>query len=169
MSVAEKGKVLVVDDDASLREFLSVLLDKEGYQVYMAGSAKEGLETLDRHPIDVVLTDVKMPGMDGIEFLAEVRKRSRDVVMIIMTAYSTWQKAVEAMRLDAFDYIRKPFDNDDIKATLQRALKLARAVRSGVANAALDRVIIGRTPAMQAVHVLVRRVAATDSTVLIQG
>ncbi len=164
-----KGRILVVDDDPSLRETLGILLRRAGHEVDAAANVKEALAAADGKGFDVILTDVRMPGGDGIGLLAEIARRSPDAVTIVMTAYSTWPQAVEAMRLGAFDYVRKPFDNDDILATIGRALALAGAGRKGTASEAAERTIFGRSPKIQELHGLIARVAPTDSTVLIQG
>ncbi len=167
------GNVLVVDDEESMRIFLSVMLEKEGYAVHTAGSGQEAYELFRRRPFDLVLEDLKMPGMDGIELLRLLKKEDPKSLVIIMTAYSTWDSAVEAMRLGAYDYIKKPFDNRDIKATVARAVNLKRLFESSRAtpDAEVGKItnIIGHSASMQSIFGLIRRVAPTDSTVLIQG
>ncbi len=160
-----------MDDDASLRETLEILLTRAGHAVTAAGSAQEALEIASEKEFDAALLDVRMPGsgLDGIALLARICKRFPATVPIVMTAYSTWAQAVEAMRLGAFDYVRKPFDNDDILATIDRALRLARAQGEASARESVERTIFGRSPAIQELHALIARVAPTDSTVLIQG
>lgn len=168
----DKGRILVVDDDASLRETLLILLRRAGHEAEAVASAAAAIEKIETRPFDVVLTDVRMPGGDGVALLPEIRKRAPSAVPIVMTAYSTWSQAVEAMRLGAFDYVRKPFDRDNIIATVARGVRLARAIAAqgkGHKEGALDRTIFGRSPAIQELHALIARIAPTDSTVLMQG
>jgi two-component system response regulator PilR (NtrC family) len=165
------GSVLIVDDEAGMREILSIILSREGYDVETARSVREALELLRARAFDVTLTDLRMPGQGGIDLLRHIKSADADALVIIITAFSTWDSAVEAMRLGAFDYIRKPFDNADIKAVIARALDVSRRMRSrGPSDVpAYVRNIIGASPSISAVHDLIRRVAPTDSTILIQG
>ncbi len=167
------GRVLVVDDEESMREFLSVILRKEGHEVETAAGGEEALERERNASFDVVLEDLKMPGMDGIELLQALKERDPELLVIIMTAYSTWNSAVEAMRLGAYDYVRKPFDNNDIKATVARAVSLKRAHERAEApperGTGRGATMVGHSAKMQEVFSLIRRVAPSDSTVLIMG
>lgn len=173
MPSPEAGAVLVVDDEESLRELLSVMLTKEGYSIQTAASAEDALLTFQRGRYDVVLSDVRMPGMDGITLLGRLREADPDILVIVMTAFSTWQRAVEAMRLGAFDYVRKPFDNRDVKATIARAIR-SRRLKEQYPNRDRDDIgpigtIIGSSKPLRDALDLVRRVAPTDSTVLVTG
>ena len=170
------GRVLVVDDEPSMRELLGVVLQKAGHAVVAAGSGPAALAAYDtarrhREAFDVVLQDVRMTGMDGIAVLAALRERDPDATVVIMTAYSSWASAVEAMRLGAFDYVRKPFDNRDIRATVQRAIAARQERVGGDAGEIWAKVLgmIGHGAAMQDVFAVVRRVAPTESTVCITG
>ncbi len=167
------GSVLVVDDEESMRIFLSVMLGKEGYSVHTAADGREAYELFRRRPFDLVIEDLKMPEMDGIELLALLKKEDPRALVIIMTAYSTWDSAVEAMRLGAYDYIKKPFDNRDIKATVARAINLKKLFEAthSTPDAEVMKItnIIGHSASMQDIFGLIRRVAPTDSTVLILG
>ncbi len=167
---AGPSRILLVDDDESLRSFLTILLQKEGYEVRVAATYAEAVEAFRSHGADLVLQDVRLPDRGGIDLLRSLRQIDPQAVVLVMTAYTTWADAVEAMRLGAFDYLRKPFDNDDIKATLARALRL-RALRGqkGGLPSALEGQMVGHSPAIRRIHEMVRRVAATDATVLIQG
>jgi len=171
--IETRGKILVVDDEESMREFLSVILRKEGYAVDCAADGREAFALAREQPFDLILEDLKMPGMDGIELLRALKEHDPEVLVIIMTAYSTWNSAVEAMRLGAYDYIRKPFDNNDIKATVARAIGLRRLHEDSRDGAGEIPVkisnLIGHSLEMQEVFSLIRRVAPTDSTVLITG
>jgi two-component system response regulator PilR (NtrC family) len=167
------ARLLVVDDEESMRVFLKVMLTKEGYDVVTARDGLEAVSLYERHRFDLVLEDLKMPGLDGIEVLRRLKELDEQVLIIIMTAYSTWNSAVEAMRLGAYDYIKKPFDNRDIKATVARAINVKRQfeLSKSLTDADISPVtnIIGRSDNMQEIYTLIRLVAPTDSTVLIQG
>jgi two-component system response regulator PilR (NtrC family) len=167
-------RILIVDDEASIGDVLSIALRKEGYEVVTETNPVRALERFRKEPFDLVLQDLKMPEMDGLQLLRELKGRREDVIVIIMTAYSTWDRAVEAMRLGAYDYIKKPFDTQlDIKATVARALagrdhwtEFARRFDEMLGQIGL---VIGYSKAMRQVRDLILRVAPTDSTVLIQG
>ena len=165
------GSILVVDDEAGMREVLSTILGRAGYDVVAAPSVAEGLAFLAERPFDVTITDLRMPGTDGISLLQQIKSRDSNALVIVITSFSTWDSAVEAMRLGAFDYIKKPFDNDDIKAVVARAMEVALQLKThGSAEVpAYVRNIIGAGPVIQEIHNLIRRVAPTDSTILIQG
>jgi two-component system response regulator PilR (NtrC family) len=173
MSPDSKGRILVVDDEEGVKDLLCIMLRRCGYETEGALSGEEALENFRKRPADVVLQDVRMPGMDGIQLLRSLKEIDPDVLVIIMTAFSTWSTAVEAMRLGAYNYIKKPFDNDAIRDMVGRALEHARRLHAPEASdqqAGLSlRMIVGNTPQMQEVFRIVRRIAPTDSTVLIQG
>ena len=116
-------KVLLVDDEKDFVEMLSLRLQEEGEMVSSANSGKECLDTLERANIDVVVLDIKMPGMDGMETLAEIRKRFPLVEVIMLTGHGSTETAVEGMKLGAFDYLMKPADFDELTSKLQNARK----------------------------------------------
>jgi two-component system response regulator PilR (NtrC family) len=167
-------RVLIVDDEQSICDVLSISLKKEGYSVAAETNPKRALERLRKDPVDLVLQDLKMPEMDGIDLLREIKKIREETVVIIMTAYTTWDRAVEAMRLGAYDYIKKPFDTQiDIKGTIARALQsreqqiqFARTFDEMLGRIGL---VVGYSKAMKIVRDLIQRAAPTDSTVIIQG
>jgi two-component system response regulator PilR (NtrC family) len=167
-------RILIVDDEQSICDVLSISLKKEGYVVAAETNPRKALERLKREPFDLVLQDLKMPEMDGIDLLREIKKLREETVVIIMTAYTTWDRAVEAMRLGAYDYIKKPFDTQiDIKGTISRALasrdqqiQFARTFDDMLGRIGL---VVGYSKAMKTVRDLIQRAAPTDSTVLIQG
>ncbi len=167
-----KERILIVDDEQSMCEYLSLVLEKEGYLTSTAADAFEALRIVEEEPIDLVVEDLKMPKMDGIELLKRLKEKNEKLPVIIMTAFSTWDSAVQAMRLGAFDYIRKPFDNQDIRDVISRALQLARHLKTGPPDTSgifqLNN-LIGTSPQMLEVQQLIRRVAPTDSTILILG
>nr|AQQ75135.1 hypothetical protein [uncultured bacterium] len=171
----EKHKLLIVEDDVDLRETLTTFLTRAGYDVAQARDGSEALEALDKEPPDLVLADIHMPGMDGLALLAEVKARYPETIVIMMTAFSSIDSAVEAMRRGAEDYLSKPLQLADAQMSVERALE-RRALRSRVAQLetqARDRYrfdqIIGVSPAMRRVFQIVERVARTNATVLISG
>jgi two-component system response regulator PilR (NtrC family) len=172
--MANPFRILVVDDEQSICDVLSISLRKEGYEVASEIDPRRALDRFRNERFDLVLQDVKMPGMDGIDLLREMKKVREDVVVVVMTAYSTWDRAVEAMRLGVYAYIKKPFDLQvDIKATVARALQVrdARLEFARGFDGMLQRIglVIGYSKAMLQVRDLILRAAPTDSTVLIQG
>ena len=168
----KSARILVVDDDRSPREALSILLTKEGHAVTTAPSGEEALAICAKGPPDLMLLDVKMPGMDGLEVLARVKAEDPHRMVLVMTAHGDWTKAVEAMRLGAYDYFEKPFDNADMLDTVRRALLRGgrlRGVSAGEVEATIERNLIGNDPALRRVRHVVRQVAPTDGTVLVHG
>ena len=168
-------KILVIDDDESLRRVLEYNLAQEGYAVLTAGSGEQGLELLKKEGADVVVTDVRMPGMDGLQVMEAIRKHDPNIQVIILTAFGSIEMAVEAMKAGAFHYISKPFNRDELKLTIQRALKLRDAERENVAlrqalqaRGSLDR-IIAESGRMREIVDMVKRVSPTETTVLILG
>jgi two-component system NtrC family response regulator len=167
--------VLIVDDERNYLAVLEELLSEEGYQVITAEGAKSGLECIEENDLDVVITDMKMPGMDGMEFMERIRLRQPDLPVIMMTAFGSVEKAVEAMRKGAFDYILKPFKNEQLKLTIGKAIGHYQLVRQ---NRQLARElqgkyhfgnIIGKSAQMQRIFELIEKVAPTKATVLITG
>jgi two-component system, NtrC family, response regulator PilR len=167
--------VLVVDDEASMREFLEILLTTEGYRVLTAPNGRAALEIFEKEgpALDLVIQDLKMPGMDGIELLRRIKQKSPDLPVVVITAFSSWDNAVEAMRLGSYDYIRKPFDTDVIRSVVQRAIEQRMAMASAPASLreelSYKSEIIGNNLLMQEVFQMIKRIAPTDSTVLIKG
>jgi len=168
-------KILVIDDDESLRRILEYNLAQEGYAVLSAASGEQGLELLKREGADLVVTDVRMPGMNGLQLLEGVRKVYPNIQVIIITAFGTIEMAVEAMKVGAFHYISKPFNRDELKLTIKKALQLKELERETVAlrqelkeRTWLD-TIIAESSQMKAILELVERVAPTETTVLILG
>ena len=125
--MAGKAIVLVIDDEEGMRDFLSFVLQTEGYQALTAAEGQEALKLMERDNIDVILTDLKMPGMDGIELLRRIREYDGNAVVVIMTAYASLQSALEAMKYGAYDYLLKPFDDvDTVMNTIARAVERRR-------------------------------------------
>lgn len=170
-------RILIVDDEQSMRDFLSIMLKKEGYDVHVAGNGADAVKLIHAEIFDLVITDVKMPQMDGIGVLKVVKEMSPETIVIMITAFATTETAVEAMKLGAYDYIIKsaPFKVDEIKLIIEKALE-KRSLRKE--NILLKREIesragfetfIGKSEAMQRVFALIRQVADTKSTVLVTG
>jgi two-component system response regulator PilR (NtrC family) len=167
--------ILVVDDEEILQDVLGLLLRKEGYRPLFAKSGEEALLALDREPIDLVLLDVMLPGLSGIEVLRQIRQRDPDQVVIVITAYSSIEGAIEAMREGAFHYIPKPFKNEEVLLTVRKALEQRRLTRENRQlreqlgrKFGLDN-IIGKSQAMQQVFELIRLAAPSKSNILILG
>ncbi len=175
----EGARVLVVDDDLSLREFLTILLERDGYAVRAVASGEEALAEAERDWPDLVLTDLNMPGIDGLELLGALKERGaragRDVEVIVVTAYGSTASAVEAMKLGAADYVTKPFNNDELRLLVRRALgRRALEAENLRLKAALQGRyhfgnLVGSSPAMQEVYDLIRRVKDTRISCLITG
>jgi len=168
-------RILVVDDDDSIRFVLEKALNKEGYGVVVCDDGLKGLAELQKGGFDIAFMDIRMPGMDGLSVLGRMHEEGIGTSVIMMTAQGTMKTAIEAMKLGAYDYITKPFDVDEVKLLIGRALD-NRAMAAEVENlkATLREryeagSIVGETPAMQEIFKTVGRVAATDVTVLITG
>lgn len=167
--------VLIVDDEKNYPPILSAVLEEEGFETLSAYSGKEALKVLENSDIDLVLADMKMPVMDGIELLENIKNRDPDLPVIMMTAYGTVEKAVEAMQKGAYSYILKPFDNERLVLYVNKALAMYRVVkenrqlRSVVASKYSFGNIIGKSKSMQDVFETIRKVAPTSATVLIEG
>ena len=115
------ASVLIVDDERSMRDFLKILLEKEGHEVTTANSGASALEVLDKQSVDVIVSDIRMPGMTGIELLETVKEQLPELPMILITAFASPDDAVLAMKNGAFDYISKPFNVDEIKSVIESA------------------------------------------------
>jgi two-component system response regulator PilR (NtrC family) len=169
------SKLLVVDDEQSMRDFLSIMLKKEGYDVVTAENGGGALKVIQAEIFDLVITDIKMPGVDGIEVLKTVKEVSPETIVIMITAFATTETAVEAMKLGAYDYITKPFKVDVIKLVIQKALEKRRLrkenilLRREIESRAGFENFIGTSAPMKGVFSLIRQVADTKSTVLITG
>ena len=160
--------LLIVDDELSMREFLRILLEKEGYRVLTAAGGSEALTLLANEPVDLMITDIRMPGMDGLELLSRARENDATLPVIMITAFASPEDAVEAMKNGAFDYITKPFNVDEIKEVIRSAVKRNRddADEKGD-NDFPD--IIGQGPEMRKIFDLIRRIGPTPANVLISG
>ena len=168
-------QILIVDDEESMREFLEILLIKEGYSVQTAASAEDAIRRIDAAEFDLVLTDLKMPRGSGIDVLERVKGSWPDTQVILMTAYSTIETAIEALKKGAYDYVSKPFKLDELKVIVEKALEKRRLVVENVRlrDALRERYsfgnIIGRSDRIRQVFDLIERVARTRTSVLITG
>jgi nitrogen regulation protein NR(I) len=167
-------KVLIIDDDDQLRRSFEKLLTSEGYQVSTAASGEAGIETIKSSPPELVLLDVRLPGMNGLETFKVIHDIDPKLQVIVMTAFGTTDTAIEATKLGAFDYVLKPFDIPDMLTVISRAIETSRFVNSpiGVNQDPQDissDAIIGSSSAMQDIYKSIGHVAPTNATVLIRG
>jgi len=167
--------VLVVDDDPSIRNMLSIVLKKENYNVYMAESGEKALENIRKNKIDMVISDIKMPGMSGIELLGRIKKIRKDIPVLMITAYTSTDDAIEAMKLGAEDYVSKPFNLEELKIVISKAFNKKNLeneiidLRSKVRDINEFESIIGNNSRMMEIFELIETIAKTDSTILISG
>jgi two-component system response regulator PilR (NtrC family) len=174
--MARTGTVLVIDDEEIMREILEALLAREGYEVRLAASGAEGLDIARSAPVDVAIVDVMMPGMNGLDVLDEIKKIDEDIAVIMITAFASVETAIAAMKRGAFDYVTKPFKNDEVLVVVGNAVERVRLVAE---NRALRQNlqerysrfgnIIGRSPRMREVFDLIIQAAPSRSTILIGG
>lgn len=169
------SNLLIVDDEQSYRQLLSLVFQGDGHDIRTASNGREALEMLDQSPADIIISDVKMPDMDGIEMLRAVRETQPDLGVVLMTAFASVETAREAFKLGADDFIQKPFDVEElkliVKKTLEkqvlisenRAFKRAQRERGSVKN------IVGHSDKMQAIFQMIETVAEVQSTILVTG
>lgn len=167
--------VLIVDDEKNYPPILSAVLEEEGFETLTAYSGEEALSVLKNSDVDLVLTDMKMPSMDGIELLERIKEKDPGLPVIMMTAHGTVEKAVEAMQKGAYNYILKPFDNERLVIYVNKAIQMYRVIKEnrrlretvqsqyGFGN------IIGKSPKMQNIFELIRKVAPATASILIEG
>jgi DNA-binding NtrC family response regulator len=170
-----KARILVVDDEEIVLKSCRKILQGGGHEVTTTLSGEEAFGLLETEPFDIVITDMKMPGIDGLQVLERVKEKYPDIAVIMITGYSTVQSAVQAMKLGAFDYIPKPFTPDEVLMVVERVLEKKSLIHENIylrkeleAKYGFDN-IIGSSPKMQEVYKLIRKVAPTESTVLIRG
>ncbi|KFE70314.1 Response regulator of zinc sigma-54-dependent two-component system [Hyalangium minutum] len=164
------AKVLVLDDEANLRKVLAAMLRREGYDVTVAADGEQGLAEFQKNGADIVVTDLVMPKVGGMEVLSAIKAANPDVPVIIITAHGTVDSAVEAIKAGAFDYITKPFDQPELNAVIAKAAKAHESNRRSVRPDSKARAaIIGESPQIQDVYKIIDKVADTPSTVLITG
>ncbi|HEX7284439.1 MAG TPA: sigma-54 dependent transcriptional regulator [Vicinamibacterales bacterium] len=170
------ASVLVIDDEEIMRDILGTLLEREGYSVRLASSGQEGLDLAKSLPFDAVIVDVMMPGIDGLQVLDELKKHDDDLPVLMITAYASMESAISAMKKGAFDYITKPFKNDEVLVVLQNAIERRQLVAENVSlrqnlQARYHKFagIIGKSSRMKQVFDLIIQAAPSRSTILITG
>lgn len=170
-----KPRILVVDDEESIREFLQIMLKKEGYEISLAEDGQKAIETLQKKTFDMVISDLQMPHVTGMELLKHVKDNYPDLVFMMITAFGTTENAVEAMKMGAYDYLTKPFKLDEVRLVVQNAL---RAQNLEVENKVLKKElgkeysfqnIVGNSEKMHRIFDLIKRVSTTPTNVLITG
>ncbi len=170
-----KGRLVVIDDEVNAAAALETLLKEDGYEVSRAHDARSGLQLLEKVEPDVVLTDLRMPGMDGIELLAKIKEIRPETMVIMMTAYGTVKTAVKAMKLGAEDYLSKPIDVEELEVVLQKALdrkglvEEARSLRERLEHKYRFDNLVGESPEMLSVFKTIRQVAPSSASVLLLG
>ena len=174
--MARNASVLVIDDEEIMRDILGTLLEREGYSVRLAASGQEGLDLARSLPFDAVIVDVMMPGIDGLQVLDELKKHDDDLPVLMITAYASMESAISAMKKGAFDYITKPFKNDEVLVVLRNAIERRQLVAENVAlkqnlQARYHKFagIIGKSSRMKQVFDLIIQAAPSRSTILITG
>ncbi len=172
-SACTRPKILIVDDDQSLREFLEIFFAEQGYKVCSASTGKEALALMKKEDVSLVLSDVRMPEMDGVTLLKEVKARNPEIPVILITAFASLETAVDAMKEGAWDYLAKPFRLDEIREVVDQALE-SRITAEPISKDAgckiykLDQ-MVAKSPAMLKIFQLIPRVASSTSSVLITG
>ncbi len=168
-------KILIVDDERSMCQFLSIMLRKEGYRITTVNNGKKALERIRSERFDVVLTDIKMSGMDGIEVLTEIKKIDPSIPVVIMTAYASQKTAIDAVNRGAFHYLIKHAKNEEIKMVVRNAIDMRKVrvennlMRRQLKRSSDIRTIIGKSEEIMKVFKMIDKVADTDSTILIYG
>ena len=173
--MTQKGTIHVIDDEAIIHEVLDDLLTSEGYELEMSKSGEEALEKHSSQTYDLVLLDLLMPGMNGLEVLKKLKKIDPHSVIIIITAYASVESAISAMKTGAFDYIQKPFKHDELILSIERAREHKKLqdenlrLKDELKKKFSFENIIGRSKAMESVFELIKASAPTRSTILLQG
>lgn len=168
-------KILVIDDEKSILDLLGVVFKKEGYQVETSLSAAKGLELIEKQDFALILCDIKLPQMSGMEILKKVKVERPDIPLIMITAYGTIKQAVEALKAGALDYVLKPFDVEELKIIVAHGLENRRLKEENILlkNELREKYIfgnmIGKSKKMREIYSLIERIAGTDTTVLIEG
>ncbi|MBM3307641.1 MAG: sigma-54-dependent Fis family transcriptional regulator [Candidatus Eisenbacteria bacterium] len=169
-----QGRILIVDDEDSIREYLSMMLEREGYDVVATADGKKALRVQSQEAFDVVITDIQLKGMSGIEVLGAIREQDPALPVIIVTGHASQESAIEALNLGAFYYLLKPVSNDELKQVVRNALEMRRLKEENVEleralHPSGERAIVGTSEGMTSVFDIVDRVARTSSTVLLYG
>ncbi len=170
-----KHKLLIVDDEESIREFLEIMLKKEGYEITCAEDGAKAIEALSKKNFHMVISDLQMPNVTGIELLKHVKDNYPDTVFMMITAFGTTENAVEAMKMGAYDYLTKPFKLDEVRLNIQNALRSNtlelenRSLKKELVKEYSFANLVGNAPAMHKVYDLIKRVSGTSSNVLVTG
>jgi len=173
--VSSKGRIVVIDDEVNAATALEALLRDDGYDVTRAHDARSGLQLIEKSEPDVVLTDVRMPGMDGVELLARIKETRPETMVVLMTAYGTVKTAVKAMKLGAEDFLSKPIDMEELEVVLQKTLEKkalldeTRVLRERLEQKYRLENLVGESPEMLAVFKTIRQVAPSSASVLLLG
>ena len=171
----ENYRILIVDDESSMRDVLSIMLHREGYRVDAAVDGAQAVKHLQDHSYDLVISDVQMPRMDGLQLLQHVRERSPDTVVIMITAFSSTEQAIDAMKQGAYDYIIKPFKNEEIRIVIKNALERKQLRQENIQlKKELEKRysfagLIGKSKPMQEVYSLVEKVAGSRVNIMVTG
>jgi two-component system response regulator PilR (NtrC family) len=170
-----KSRILVVDDEESIREFLEIMLKKEGFEVSLAEDGAQAKDMILKKSYDMVISDLQMPNMNGIELLKFVKDSAPDTVFMMITAFGTTETAVEAMKMGAYDYITKPFKIDEVRMNINNALKSRnlevenRSLKKELVKEYSFQNIIGNSPAMHQIFDLIKRVSQAPTNILVTG
>lgn len=170
-----KSRILVVDDEESIREFLEIMLKKEGYEVTLAEDGQKAKDLLTKKTFDMIISDLQMPHVTGIELLKHVKESYPDTVFMLITAFGTTETAVEAMKMGAYDYLTKPFKIDEVRLNIQNALRSKnlevenRSLKKELVKEYSFQSMIGNSTAMHTIFDMVKRVSQTPTNVLITG
>lgn len=170
-----KPRILVVDDEESIREFLEIMLKKEGYEVTCAEDGAKAKDLLQKRSFDMVISDLQMPNMTGIELLRHVKETYPDLVFMLITAFGTTESAVEAMKMGAYDYLTKPFKIDEVRINIQNALRTKslevenRVLKKELTKEYSFQNLVGNSESMHRIYDMVKRVSQTPTNVLITG
>jgi two-component system response regulator PilR (NtrC family) len=168
-------QILVVDDESSMRRMIEILLSQEGYETFCAESAEQALAALSTRAFDLIISDIRMPGLSGMDLLKRLKAEDSQAEVILMTAYASTESAIEAIKLGAFDYVTKPFQVDELVNIVRHALeKKSLREENVLLRAELSQKerfgeIVGGNPRMRQVYALIERIAPATSSVLIQG
>ncbi|MCF8035908.1 MAG: sigma-54 dependent transcriptional regulator [Desulfobacteraceae bacterium] len=171
----EEARLLIVDDELSMREFLEIMLSKEGYRVESAESGKQANAMLERETYDLALCDIRLGDISGLEVLRKAKQVNPDTVVIMISAYATAENAVEAMNEGAYDYLPKPFNNDELKQTIAKALELKtlsdekKRIDDELRESLHFDLLVGNSPRMKHIYAIIEQVAPTQTSVMITG
>lgn len=170
-----KPRILVVDDEESIREFLEIMLKKEGFEITLAEDGAMAKDVLAKKTFDMIISDLQMPNMNGIELLKHVKETSPDTVFMMITAFGTTETAVEAMKMGAYDYITKPFKIDEVRLNINNALRSKnlevenRSLKKELVKEYSFQNIIGNSQAMHLIYDLIKRVSQAPTNILVTG